>query len=77
MPLTIDLSVNGRQIGQVVVRNVGHPDSGDHPDTDDLRRYLVTDSSSGRIAHVEHRRSDGAVALAAAALAQLEMEGRS
>lgn len=72
MPLTVDLSINGRQIGQVVVVNVGHPDAGDHPEGDDLRRYRVTDSSTGRTAHVEHRRSDGAVALAAAALAQLD-----
>jgi hypothetical protein len=74
VPLTIDVSVNGSQIGQVVVRNVGHPETGDHPDTDDLRRYLVTDSSSGRTVHVEHRRSDGALALAADALARLEQD---
>jgi hypothetical protein len=72
MPLVIHLSVNGRTIDQIAVRNVGHPDTGDHPADDDLRRYRVTDESNGRVVHVVHRRSAGARALAASAIAELE-----
>lgn len=76
--LTVSIAVNGREIGQISVKNEG-PTSGAERDPDGERRYEVRRWKPKPFTAVEvvHRRGDGAEVLAAKALAALNEEARS
>jgi len=60
--LRVRFDVNGHQIGELRIKNLGHPRGG-HPENDDLRRYeyLLLDMDGDPVDQggVEHHRSDG------------------
>lgn len=63
MSLNVTIDVNGNVLHRLRVVNRGHPETGQHPQEDDLRRYEVADTK-GPVGSVAHRRGDGAVQLA-------------
>jgi len=65
--LQVTIETAGRELVETwVITNLGHPDTGDRPDDDDLRRYRVQ-GPDGEF-EVIHRRGDGARPLASLAL---------
>jgi hypothetical protein len=63
--MRIELSVTFTGvIDEIFVINRGHPDDGERPADDDLRRYEWRWDKGGINGEVEHRRSDGALKLA-------------
>lgn len=59
VPVLITVEIPNTEVRDTwVVRNVGHPVTGDHPDDDDMRKYLVTDPDGGEFT-IDHSRSLG------------------
>jgi hypothetical protein len=77
MTLRVAAFVNGQMIGELRIRNQGHPETGGHPSDDDLRRYRVELMQPGEpvveVATVDHRRADGWQVLTIQALASLDL----
>lgn len=76
--MTVSIAVNGREIGQVSVKNLG-PTSPEERDPGGERRYQVRrwKPKPFTAAEVVHRRGDGAEVLASKALAALNEETMS
>lgn len=67
MPLHVTVKTQtGSLEDRWTITNRGHPDTGDHPPEDDLRRYEIV-GPQGKW-HVNHNRGDGARVLALYAL---------
>ncbi|WP_116996344.1 hypothetical protein [Desertimonas flava] len=67
MTLRVQVDVNGTVLADVTVENVGYP-TGEPADLDGVWEYHWANSISHAAGAVTHRRSDGALRLAAAAL---------
>jgi hypothetical protein len=69
--LAVTLTINGQAVADVTVRNQGPTCPDEARDPEGERRYLVRRYHPFVTTEVTHRRSDGAVVLAAKALAAL------
>ena len=75
MSLTVELKIGRRVIGEAVIVNLGHPETGEHCDEDDLRLYRYDVFHDGKVVckdEVEHRRGDGAWVLVKKVLNHME-----
>jgi len=61
--MTITISTLDGVVERIEVLNQGHPETGDWPEDDDLRKYRWRTVGRGYGGHVEHHRDEGALVL--------------
>lgn len=71
MSLYIDITTVEDQVERICIQNCGHPDSGEHPVDDDLRKYSFS-ARNRVVGTVEHRRSQGFLPLVIAVLTEMQ-----